>query len=177
MSDVPVQPAFNHLQRIRRISRAMVWACQVLVVMLPLLLLWHWATASVDELAVRSNLQPGVIQSPLLPWQRLAGGAASTVPLALMLLGVWQARQCFALFARGQVFTTQATGHLRRFAGWVAWAALAAMVAGAAVSVLLTVGNLPGTRHLVVGVGSDHVMTLLFFCRVGVADRRCHGAG
>ena len=97
MSNVPVPflaappVAVSHLPRIRRISRCMV-VCQCLVVALPLALLWHWATASEAELAVRSNLPPGAIQSPLLLWQRLAGAAASAVPLGLMLLGVYFAR-------------------------------------------------------------------------------------
>ena len=168
MSNAPVPflaappVAASHLPRIRRISRRMVVVCQCLLVALPLALLWHWATASEAELAVRSNLPPGAIQSPLLLWQRLAGAAASAVPLGLMLLGVWQARQCFALFASGQVFTARATAYLRSLAGWVAWAALAAMLSAAVVSVLLTLGNPPGTRHLAVGLGSDHVLTLFF---------------
>lgn len=168
MSNVPVPflaappVAVSPLSRIRRISRRMVVVCQCLLVALPLALLWHWATASEADLAMHSNLPPSAIQSPLLLWQRLAGAAASAVPLGLMLLGVWQARQCFALFASGQVFTARATAYLRSLAGWVAWAALAAILSGAVVSVLLTLGNPPGTRHLVVGLGFDHVLTLFF---------------
>lgn len=84
------------------------------------------------------------------------------VPLALLLTGVNQARRCFVLFAQGRVFTAQATDLLRRFAGWVAGAALAALVAGAATSVLLTLHNPIGQRHLAIGIGSDHLFTLFF---------------
>ena len=66
------------------------------------------------------------------------------------------------MFAQGQVFTLQATALLGRFAGWVAWAALASMLAGSATSVLLTLNNPPGQRHLSVGIGSDLVFTLFF---------------
>jgi hypothetical protein len=155
-------PAADPLQRIRRLSRAMVRACWALMLVLPVALAVYWAVASAPELAVRGNLPAGAIQQPLQSWQRLACAAAMAVPLALLLTGLWHARQCFAQFAAGQVFTDQATRHLRRLAGWVAAAALAAMVAGAVVSVLLTLGNAPGTRQLAVGIGSDHVLTLFF---------------
>ena len=154
--------AANHLAHIRRISRWMVWACTGLICVLPMALVFYWATTSAPDLAQQGNLQSSAIQAPLQDWQRWAGGAVTAVPLAMLLVGVWQARRCFAQFARGQVFTTQATDHLRRFAGWVAAAALAAIVAGAATSVLLTLHNPPGMRHLAVGIGSSHVLTLFF---------------
>jgi len=150
------------LQRVRRISRWMVAACWGLLVVLPLALFFYWATASDTLLASHANLPPQVIQAPLALWQRVAAGAVMGVPLALLLMGVWQARRCFAMFAQGQVFTLQATALLRRFAGWVAWAALAALLSGAVTSVLLTLHNPPGQRQLSIGIGSDHVFTLFF---------------
>ncbi|MGM9426173.1 DUF2975 domain-containing protein [Hydrogenophaga sp. MI9] len=150
------------LQRVRRISRWMVAACWALLVGLPLALVFYWATASDAMLASHANLPPPLIQGPLAPWQRVAAGAVMGVPLALLLAGVWQARRCFAMFAQGQVFTLQATVLLRRFAGWVAWAALAALLSGAVTSVLLTLHNPPGQRQLAIGIGSDHVFTLFF---------------
>lgn len=150
------------LQSVRRISRWMVMACWALLVVLPLALVVYWATASDAVLAGHAHLPPQVIQGPLALWQRVAAGAVMGVPLVLLLVGVWQARRCFEMFARGQVFTLQATSLLRRFAGWVAWAALAALLAGVATSVLLTLHNPPGQRQLAIGVGSDHVFTLFF---------------
>lgn len=155
-------PVTHHLARIRRISRWMVWACTALVLALPLALVVYWATTSAPELARQGNLGAAAIQAPLLAWQRWAGGLVTGVPLAMLLWGVWQARRCFAQFAAGQIFTSRATGHLRRFAGWVAGAALAAIVAGAITSVLLTLHNPPGMRHLAVGINSNQVLTLFF---------------
>jgi Protein of unknown function (DUF2975) len=122
----------------------------------------YWASASAADLAVQGNLPANAIQGPLLLWQRVAAATVTGVPLALLLLGVWQAKRCFAQFAQGHVFTAQATGYLRRVAGWVAAAALAAIVAGMVVSVLLTLNNPPGMRSLAVGVSSNHVFTLFF---------------
>jgi hypothetical protein len=154
--------AVPSLQSVRRISRWMVAACWAILLLLPLALLAYWATASDAVLAGHASLPSGAVQGQLLPWQRLAAGAVMGVPLALLLMGVWQARRCFEMFTQGQVFTAQATHLLRRFAGWVAWAALAALLASSVTSVLLTLHHPPGMRHLAISIGSDHVFTLFF---------------
>lgn len=140
----------------------MVAACWALLILLPLALVGYWATASDALLVGHANLPPEVVSRPLHPWQRWAAGAVMGLPLVLLLLGVWQARRCFVLFAQGEVFTVQATDLLRRFACWVAAAAFAALLASAATSVLLTLHNPPGMRHLAIGIGSNHVFTLFF---------------
>ena len=150
------------MQRIQRISRAMVLACNALMALLPVALVWYWSATPAGELAAQGNLGPAAIQSPLQAWQRMAAGAVTAVPLALLLAGIWQARRCFVQFALGQVFTKQATAQLRRFAGWVAAAAGAAIVAGAVTSVLLTLNNPTGMRHLAIGISSSHVFTAFF---------------
>lgn len=152
----------NHLQRIQRVSRIMVRICFAMIVMMPLALVIYWATASASELAAQGNLQASVIRAPLQVWQRVAAAFVSALPLACLLIGVWQAKQCFEQFARGNVFTASAVVCLRRFAGWVAAAALAAILAGMAISVLLTLNNPPGTRQLALGFSSTQVFTLFF---------------
>ena len=150
----------DHLRRIQRNSRFMAWACLVLIVLLPVALVCFWAVGSTPALAAQNNLQASDIQGALMLWQRLAGAVVTAVPLGLLLVGVWQAKRCFDLFGQGRVFTAQAVDRLRRFAGWVAAAALAAIVAGAAISGLLTLNNPPGLRQLSVGISSNHVFTL-----------------
>jgi Protein of unknown function (DUF2975) len=152
----------NHLQRIRRISRAMVFVCMGLIVVLPVALAWCWATLDASELARQSNLPGTAVQLPLLAWQRWVSGGVTGVPLVMLLVGVWHAKRCFEQFAKGHIFTAQATLCLRRFAGWVAAAALAAIVAGTLTSVLLTLQNPPGMRWLAVGFSSNHLLTLFF---------------
>lgn len=150
------------LRHVRRTSRLMVWACWGLIVLLPAALVAYWAVAGGEQLAGHANLPASAIGAPLLPWQRLAGALVMGLPLALLLVGLWQAKRCFEQFAQGRVFTEQATDLLRRFAGWVAAAALAAIVASAATSVLLTLHNPPGMRHLALGIGSNHLFTFFF---------------
>jgi membrane protein insertase Oxa1/YidC/SpoIIIJ len=153
----------DHLQRIRRISRVMVWACVAMVITLPIALVYYWAITNAPELGVQhGNLRTNAMLAPLETWQRVAAAAVTAVPLLLLLIGVWQAKRCFAQFAAGEIFTTQATGHLRRFAGWVAAAALAAIVASAATSALLTLQNPPGMRLVVLGISSTHLFSFFF---------------
>jgi hypothetical protein len=148
--------------RIQSLSRLLAAACSLLVAALPIAVFAYWLLADAAELAMRANLSSLAIQAPLQTWQRVAGALITQVPLALLLLGLWQARKCFKLFAEGQVFTAQAVSLLRRFAGWVAASVAAAIVAEAAISVVLTLQNLPGTRHVAIGIGSDQLFTLFF---------------
>lgn len=154
------------LGRLRRVSAGMVWVCRALLLLMPLALAGYWAWAGPDSLAARANLSPALLVAPLHAWQRAAAALAMAWPLGCLLVGVAQAHRCFALFAQGEVFTVRTTALLRRFSGWVAAAALTAILASAAVSVLLTMTNPPGMRHLAIGIGSDHVFTLFFAATV-----------
>lgn len=161
VSTTPSRPV-PQVDHLRRASRLMAWACLALIALLPVALVAYWVSASAPELAQQANLPPGSVQLPWQPWQRLAAAAVTAVPLLLLLLGLWQAKQCFDQFSTGQVFTAHATTCLRRFAAWVAAASLAAIMAGAAVSVVLTLQNPPGMRQLSVGISSNHLFTLFF---------------
>lgn len=152
----------NPAERIRKLSRTLALACLVLIVALPLAVALFWAWAEPATLAARSNLAPDSIHAPLLAWQRLAGALLAELPLVLLLAGVWEARKCFLLFARGRIFTTEAVRGLSRFAAWALASAIAAIVAGAAVSVVITANNPAGMRHLAIGIGSDQVLMVFF---------------
>ncbi len=158
----PLNPTLHAGRRLTTISRWMAASCALLMLILPLGLAWYWASSGVDALAAHANLPSLAVRAPLQPWQRWAAALVTAVALAPMLAGLWQARSCFALFARGQVFTRQAVRHLVRFAAWALAAALADILAGAVVSVLLTWGNPPGQRHLALGIGSQQLFAVFF---------------
>lgn len=148
--------------RLRSAGQSMGVFCMLLLVALPVAVALYWALSDAAALAARVNLHPAAAHEPLRSWQRLAAALIAEAALAPLLVGLWQARACFVLFARGQVFTRQAVRHLKRFAGWSLASALAGIVAGAAVSVVITWHNPPGMRHLAVGIGTDQVFTLFF---------------
>lgn len=159
-SDTRSQP--DPMQRIQRNSQFMAWGCVAIMVTLPVALAVYWSNVSTTELAVQGSLPSLAIQQPLKVWQRLAAGITMGVPLAFMLAGVWQARRCFLHFAQGLVFTSQVARYLRNVAGFMALAAVAAVVCGAATSAILTWTNAPGTRQLSIAFGSNHIFTLFF---------------
>src|SRR4051794_2242226 len=111
--------AASEAQQVERIGRMLAAICAILIIVLPIALAAFWALADAARLALHSNLPPDALHASLLPWQRVAGGLLAGVPLALLMLGLWQARRCFALFADGQVFNAESVRCLRSFAGWV----------------------------------------------------------
>ena len=152
----------RHPLRIRRISRALAHACLALIIALPLAVIGYWLIADAAQLAVRAQLPVLAIQAPLQDWQRAAGALITLLPVTLLLIGLWHARQCFRLFAAREVFNAGAVRCLQRFAGWVMASVAAGMVAATAISVVLTLNNPPGMRHLAISIGTDQIFTLFF---------------
>ena len=148
--------------RIKRWSQILSIACLFLIIALPIAVAAYWVLADAKTLAQGANLTLGAAQEPLRNWQRLTGGLITEVSLTLLLIGLWQARKCFRLFASGQIFTSETVFCLRHFAAWVAASVAAGMAGNTVISVLITVLNPPGMRQLVVGVGSEQVFALLF---------------
>jgi hypothetical protein len=151
-----------HTQRILRLSALLAWACLLVAFALPIVTVGYWLMADTAELARLGHLRVGSVQGALLVWQRLAGAACTLAPAGLASLGLWHAHRCFRGFTKGEVFTHGAVLRLRRFAACMGGSALAAIIAGPVLSVLLTWSNPPGARQLAVGIGSDHVFALLF---------------
>jgi len=154
--------AMQAMRRIQHLSRILALGCLILIVLLPVILAIYWAVADADALAMRANLPADALRGDLMAWQRMAGALISEVPLALLLIGLWQARRCFNQFSAGQVFTSQAVLFLRHFAGWVMASVVAGIAATTAISVLLTLQNAPGLRHLSVAIGSDQIFMFFF---------------
>ena len=149
-------------RHIGRLSQLLAILCLFLIVVLPIGVAVYWAGADAAKLAVRANLPANAIQGSLLAWQRGAGALITEVPLALLLLGLWEARKCFKLFSVGRIFVPETVLCLSRFAGWAMAYVLAGIVAGTAISVLLTLNNPPEMRSLAVSIGSDQILMLLF---------------
>jgi Protein of unknown function (DUF2975) len=152
----------------QRISGWLARACLLLIVVLPILVLYFWAIADSAVLAIHAQMLPVLIQAPVQDWQRLAGALVTCIPVALMMRGLWEARLCFKQFAAGHVFTEQAVLWLRGFAGWIMASSMASILIGPAISIILTFNNATGNRQVAIGVGTDHVLTLLFAAVVWV---------
>jgi len=158
----PVSQPTRDLQRLQRTGRLLAFACWVLIIALPPLFAWFWVEASPAELAARVNLPADALQGPFMLWQRVLGACISAVPLGLLLVGLWQLKKCLVLFAAGQVFTLRSVSALQSFAGLATASLASSVLAGTALTVLLTFSNAPGTRQLAVVLGTDQVFALFY---------------
>lgn len=149
-------------QHIQRLSRTLATVCLILIVALPIAVGIYWAVDETETLAVHANLPTSAIQGNLHTWQRITGAALAEASLALLLIGICQARQCFMQFTTGQIFTAEAVRCLKRFAGWALASALAEIVLTAVTSIMLTLENPGHMRSVAIGFSSSQVLMLFF---------------
>ena len=154
------------LQGIRRRSLALSQVCLFLTLTLPLGLTLYWVLADAPVLLQQFGVRADALLKPLQPWQRVAGFAITGVPLALLLMGLQRARQSLVQFASGELFSRRAVRGVQQFAAWVAASVVAGVLAQVACSALLTWGNPPGMRQLVLSLTTDVLFTLLFAAMV-----------
>jgi hypothetical protein len=83
--------------------------------------------------------------------------AMALLPVACLSFALWQAGLCFARFARADYLSIPVVALLRRFT-----AGLLGLVLPTAMSALLSTATPSGQRSLVVSVGSQEVLFLLF---------------
>jgi hypothetical protein len=155
----------SDIQKIRSVSKKLSFFCLCMLIALPLVVPLVWQ-GDVASLAQRANIAPATIQNPIENWQRVVGVLLTEIPVLFMCIALWQVRKCLQGFANGEVFTIDAVLHLKLFSVWMMRSALAALIVGALLSSLLTLGNAPGSRHLAIGVSTEQVLLLFFSCVV-----------
>jgi DUF2975 family protein len=156
-----LQNAVVPLQRVRALSRAMAVLCVVTSVVLGAGLLVYWLVTPVETVFLDARLPGGPLSE--MGWGiRFAAIMISATPLACLVWGLMQARRCFLEFTEGRFFTLEVIHGLRGFAVAVFASALLKPVVGAALSVLLSWGAGPGKKALVLSLGSDTLLSLLF---------------
>ena len=155
------------MARIRGLSAVMGWICVAAAVLLTLTMLIYWYSTTPEALFQQAGLAvaPPAAIDPLV---RLGALAVSMVPLGALIVGLLAARRCFALFASGHAFSGGAIRELRSFALGVAASALLKAPAGAVLSLVLSATSPGHTRSLVVNVGSDTLLALMFAAMVAV---------
>lgn len=155
------------LRRIRRLSGAMATTSTAVAVLLGVAMLLYWYITPADTLFRHAGLAIPPPTDVGLP-ARLAAFAVAMVPLGALILGLLSARRCFNCFAAGRIFSRDAARSLQGLALGVGASALLKPVAGAALSLLLSALS-PGHVHsLVLHVGSDTALSLLFATMVAI---------
>lgn len=137
------------MRRIRRLSLIMQIVVVVGAVFAELGLAWVWMSPSIVEELVVSRLQIPLADVSLDGPTRALGFLISSLPLMVIFFALYQAFLLFAGYRKGEIFTSDASGRLRRIALAIIAAVLMSPVVQAALSILLTAGAAPGRRHLV----------------------------
>jgi hypothetical protein len=146
------------LQRLSSWVRALtvLGALALLVVPVAFWLSPDWVRVSASDIA-------GLQGHPVTVDARAqALGAACSLPgVAVGLWMLWQLWQLFGQYRAGRVFELRALGHLRGFAWALLAGALLAPLQRTALALVLTLGNPPGQRLLVLNLGWDDYLGLL----------------
>lgn len=160
-ADMPGGRRAARINRIRSLSRWMAFGCLATSAALTAGMLAYWIATPAPVLLGQS----GVPHSPdtgLGILQRTAALAISMVPLGALIFGLLGARRCFAGLATGRIFTPRSIGGLQAFSLGVAASAVLKPLAGAALAVLLSWNGPDGAKTLVLSIGSDTLISLLF---------------
>jgi hypothetical protein len=150
----------SRLLKMQGLSRIMAMLSLAVAVLLFGLTIFYWAATPWDRLLSLLGMAPLAppASETLL---RIGGGLISLLPLAALTLGLMAARSCFLALAGGEVFSQASVRGLRGFAFWLLVSALLQPLAGAALSVLLSLGS-GGAGQLAISFSSDILLALLF---------------
>ena len=150
------------MERVKRIARWVRGLSLAGGAVLLVLTLALWASPQ----AIRQQLarDTGLVDVPLTitPAVQWAGGLIAMLPLGVGLFALLQVWQLFGEYARGAVFSAQATRRLRRLAWALIGVAVAQVLARTAHGLVFTMLNPPGKKVLVVAFSSNDYILLLF---------------
>lgn len=146
------------LGRIRAVSAVMRAFCTIAIVIIPVGLAAFWALASPELIGdIRSLGNPVAALPPLF---RLFGFLVTMIPGAIGIYGLIALRRLFDACRAGAIFAAGNALNLRAFAVSVVASALAKIMIGPVLSVLVSWHNPPGTRELAITLSSDDLGAL-----------------
>lgn len=101
------------------------------------------------------------IATGITPVKRVGLLVLMAFPVAVMLYGIWHARQLFMSYEKGEIFTSQAAGHIRLVGLAMVISTVLSVAFHTLGSVLLTYDNMEGSRALVVSLSGNTYWLLL----------------
>jgi hypothetical protein len=155
------------LARISAISRLLAYACTGISFLLAVGLLAYWL-ASPDEAILRDAGLTGFAFHPIGWLVRLMALAVSALPVAGLIWGLSRVRRCFNSFAAGRFFTADNVAGLRDLAIAMLVSTLLKPLIGALLSILLSWQTYAQGQSIVIALGSDTLLALLFAGLVAV---------
>ena len=113
----------------------------------------------------------GVEWADLASWQKALMHLFGSVAPLLLLYGLWQVRAFFELYRSGDLFPSGAGLHIKRFGQALVGVAVAQIVAGAAISAVLTVHLPDGQGVVAVNLSSTNLATLVIAALIMMMGR------
>lgn len=150
----------ENTQKIRRVSFVLRFACAAYLVLKPLFAVIIWL--NLEEMA--DDLNP-LFAEPLRmefigPLNLLLGFLVSSIPMALMMYGVWRLRELFGLYRLGEFFTPATASHLHAFAKMLLITVVISPIVDILTSVAMTIGYPQGERSISIDFSSNDLSTL-----------------
>jgi Protein of unknown function (DUF2975) len=152
----------NHEESYRMITRIARWAEWASLAGIALIVgsfgyLWLDSSRLLNHLM---RGMPEIIKPPSSAPLYLAGIAAM-IPALMLIIALWQVRILFRLYRIRQIFAPDIPVILVRLGMLAISAAAASIIVRTIITLLLTLGNPPGYRHIAVGFGSEEVLALI----------------
>jgi hypothetical protein len=144
----------ENAQRITKVSRKLRIACTCLMFCLPAINALFWQFFNDVYPKIRMIPLPVPVDHEVSAFCRALAFSADMVPLFATLYGLLKLRELFQLYENGSFFTERNVGCLRSLGkALLVWVGCD-IVRYSLLSVILTLGNPPGQRLLVVGLNS-----------------------
>ncbi|MEM7359648.1 MAG: DUF2975 domain-containing protein [Pseudomonadota bacterium] len=148
----------NNIARIKTISRLMEHFCLIVMIALPMWVIWFWTNAD-QYLAELSFARESLLldMQYIELYQLVLAGGLSMLSILVLVYGISHLRRLFVLFQQGEFFSEHSARHLHIFGLTLFISALLKPVVSAALSLILTMGNPPGQKSVVVEFGSREI--------------------
>lgn len=147
--------------RLRRLCRVMQTVTTVGICLIALAVTLAFIIPDWTRNLLLARLGQAGADLPLTPGRLAAAAAITSVPVGIMLYGLWQARQLFAGFAAGEVFTLASARRLRDFAAAMLAQAVLGPLSSTALILAFTLANPPGERRLTIALSSNDYIALI----------------
>lgn len=160
MDEVPT-PSVAISSRAALIFNFCAVCAAALAALLPIGILAYWLLATSAGIAQAAGVPQFVVGDPDVA-KRL-GAALLTLPAFLPLSwGLLRLQVCFTAFGHGRPFSTSGIRGLRDFAVGAGMAAVGKILSTALLSTYLSWSQPPGQRLLVINIGSDTLLLIIF---------------
>ncbi len=145
--------------KLKNMARAAAWIAVIGMVLVGgtcVYLAFH------PDLVVES-LQQGTLPNSNLPTDMvlLIAAAVAFLPIALFLIGMWEARTMFHLIGDGFLLDQDCQKSMVRLGRLAIASAVLGIVARTLILVLMTSNNPPGQKMLSIGIGSGEISSLI----------------